>query len=115
MSCLFELVKSSTKAGKPTLTLRTQKLILTIGKNKYGGCYLNQFNTETRESNFVDLSGYYNEPLKKDRTYSHSLTSAICAVDILASPNPESVGEVYKILNNKYNYITELNEYLNAK
>jgi hypothetical protein len=60
------------------------------------------------------LADYYDKPPTRDRTYSHSLTSALCAAEMLSNPN-QTVADVYKHLNSKYHITTELNEYLNAK
>jgi hypothetical protein len=110
MNALSDLTKSQTKAGKPTLVLRTSKYILTVGKNKYGGTYLNKFDSEKRDSEFVDLSKFYNETLTKDRTFTHGLTQALCACEMIISPE-SSIPDIYKYLDSKYGVINELNQY----
>jgi hypothetical protein len=100
-----------TKAGRPTLTARTDKHLLTISKSSQGGCQLSLYNIETHESEFVNLHKYYKDPPAKDMTFNHTLTAALCAAEMILNPGCDVLSTYHKLDHNK-KYISNLDEFL---
>ena len=111
---LNEFVKSQSKNGRNTITTRDNKYILTIGKNKYGGCYLLKYDTEKRDSEFVDLNHYYEVPNETPKTYNHSLSAALCAAELVKYPESKVVDTHRKLrASNNIKTYEDFNKYLN--
>lgn len=114
MNPLFDFGRSVTKTtNQPILVKRQNNLILTLGKNKYGGVYLQKYDCESRISEFVDLDDYYLTRPEKSRKYSHSLSSALCAIDSLTNPE-HNTENCYRLINSCKDTVT-LNSYLSKK
>lgn len=111
-SVLPDFTRTFTKAGRPTLTLELPKYRLMIGRNRFGGFYLNKYDKQEKDYEFVDLMLYYLDgtDCSKIRRYNHTLKSALVASECLANPEL-SVSRAYKLANEHPKLLNIYNSY----
>jgi hypothetical protein len=97
---------------KPTLTCHFGERIYTIGKNRFGGVYLSEYNRITRDSEFIDLNPYYGGKLQLNRKFNHCLKPALTYVVLQTMGTGKPLDEAYGSISEKEKM--ELNQYLNG-